>query len=91
VPLIATERGGPCAACGGTIRRGEQAWYTREGGLRHVEPFCRNAAQVRFRPNQRAGTCTGCGTHVAASAGRLVYVPNSGASPWKVSCQECQA
>jgi hypothetical protein len=86
VPLIEAKRAGPCAACGGTIRKGEQSFYTQEGGLRHPEQRCLTAPAVRFRPNQRAGTCS-CGVHVPASAGRLVYAPGDGkGSPWRVHC-----
>lgn len=90
MPLIEAKRGGACAACGGTIRRGEQAWYTQAGGLRHPEEYCRTATQVRFRPNQRAGTCS-CGARVPANAGHLVYVPSQSGSPWVVRCHGCPA
>jgi hypothetical protein len=85
MPLITAKRSSPCAACGGTVQKEEQAWYTQEGGLRHVEPTCR-LGPVRFRPNLRPGTCR-CGARVAARAGLLTHAGASGTSSgWQVRC-----
>jgi hypothetical protein len=89
MPLITAKRSGPCATCGLTVTKGEQAWYTQAGGLRHPEPTCSTAPAARHRPNQRAGTCR-CGRRVPARAGRLQYLGGASApmaATWAVRCE----
>lgn len=93
MPLISAKKSGSCTACGGLIRKTEQAWYTSETGLRHVEPQCREAAASGFRVNRRAGTCN-CGAAVPAGQGRLVHlgeaqVGGQWVQRWAVRCTRC--
>jgi hypothetical protein len=93
MPLITAKRAGRCAACGGGIRKAEQAVYTAEGGIRHVEPQCAQATTAPYRTNSRSGTCV-CGTWVAAEEGFLVHLgerkPGARRGPtWGVRCSRC--
>jgi hypothetical protein len=93
VPLIAARRAGTCTACGGAVRKHEQAWFTTEQGLRH--PACATSTSTVHRTNQRAGTCA-CGAHVPASTGRLVHlgsVVRNGqhVQQWAVRCGSCSS
>ena len=88
MPLIVARRADRCAAvgCGGAIRKGEYASYSREGGL--VHPECAG------QPNARPDACAGCGTPVAAGAGRLHHqeepaVGGSFRHRYSVTCATC--
>ena len=91
MPTIVAKRAGTCRACGGLIRKGEEADFTSELGLAHPEPQC-SQAPVRFRPNTRATTCA-CGAWVKAGEGRLRLLEDRGASGggkrWAVDCAGC--
>jgi len=93
MPLIAAKKQGSCTACGGRIRKTEQAFYTAATGLRHPEPQCRNAASSVHRPNARAGRCS-CGAWVPAGKGRLVHQgekerDGQWGQIWAVRCEGC--
>ncbi|EPX62555.1 hypothetical protein D187_008743 [Cystobacter fuscus DSM 2262] len=91
MPTITTKKAGTCRACGGHIRKGEEAEFSAELGLAHVEPQC-SRGPVRFRPNTRAAACA-CGTWVKAGEGRLRLVSDAGAQGggkrWAVDCASC--
>jgi hypothetical protein len=93
MPIIIAKREGSCTACGGRIRKTEQAFYTAATGLRHPEPQCRNAANSEHRPNTRAGRCS-CGTWVPAREGRLVHQgeeqrDGQWQQSWAIQCAGC--
>jgi ribosomal protein L24E len=94
VPIITTRKAGACTFCGGGIRKGEQAWFTSETGVRHPEPACRSAAASGYRTNGRAGPCARCGSHVPAGQGRLVLAGEEKRGEafrkrWEVRCGRC--
>nr|WP_239578558.1 hypothetical protein [Archangium primigenium] len=90
---MTAKRAGTCRACGGLVRKGEEADFSAEQGLSHPEPQCARAPP-RFRPNSRATRCA-CGTWVRAQEGRLRLVEDGGASgggkDWAVDCPACAA
>jgi hypothetical protein len=91
VPTITTKKAGTCRACGGLIRKGEEAEFSAEMGLAHVEPQC-SRGLVRFRPNNRAARCA-CGAWVKAGEGQLRLLEDRGArgggKSWAVDCPGC--
>ncbi|EPX56151.1 hypothetical protein D187_007493 [Cystobacter fuscus DSM 2262] len=91
MPIITTKKAGTCRACGGLVRKGEEADFSAEMGLSHVEPQC-SSGPVRFRPNARAARCA-CDTWVKAGEGRLRLVSDAGAQGggkrWAVDCPAC--
>jgi len=91
MPTIVARRDDMCRACGGRVRKGEYVDFQADKGAAHVEPQCREG-EVRFRPNQRAGTCD-CGTLVPAKQGRLRLREDGGAKGegkrWAVDCARC--
>lgn len=93
MPLITVKKQGTCTACGGRIRKTEQAFYTAATGLRHPEPSCSTATKSAHRPNARAGRCS-CGEWVAAGQGRLVHEGEEERKGqwkqiWTVQCGGC--
>ncbi|ATB41150.1 hypothetical protein CYFUS_006612 [Cystobacter fuscus] len=91
MPVIVAKKAGTCRACGGLIRKGEEADFSAELGVSHVEPQC-SRGPVRFRPNARAAACA-CGSWVKVGEGRLRLVSDAGAQGgskrWAVDCERC--
>lgn len=78
------------AGCGGAIRKGEEAVYTREAGL--VHPECRGQSTARL--NAKPDRCAACGKTLAVGEGRLHHreVPVEGSGyrhSYSVSCATC--
>lgn len=93
MPVILTKKAGTCAACGGAIQKGEEAFYTAEGGLRHPEPACSSASSASHRANTRPGRCN-CGTWVEKGEGTLVHAGEESRGGrwrqrWVVRCRRC--
>ena len=93
MPTIVTKKAGTCTAigCGGRIREGEFASYTRVQGLRH--PECAN--KPTERRNAKPGQCITCDRWLEVGQGLLHLrkigrrsVPNP--QRYTLTCSECR-
>ncbi|NPD27455.1 hypothetical protein [Corallococcus exiguus] len=87
MPVLLAQRGGPCAACGALVLKGERIEYTLGTGPRHLA--CADKA-AELRRNQHAASCVLCGFQVPRGAGALSVTETceGGAYTrrWAVSC-----
>jgi hypothetical protein len=90
MPVIEAKRSGPCAACGGLIRKGELIDFTREAGARHVA--CAELPSDE-RTNRHPAECVLCRFLLAKGQGSLELVENrqDGTNIWRVTCKDAGA
>lgn len=92
MPVLVAQRGGPCAACGALVLKGERIDYTLGTGPRHLA--CADRIP-ELRRNQHAAPCVLCGVRLSRGQGALSVTETCEGEAytrrWAVSCVDFMA